>query len=129
VVNGYWHLADANHVPSAGGQMAYKMTDHTTLKETALFGPHQSDVGLQFWRFLWDSIAEWKTDRVTAAFEYHIGTEKVSAPGNPRTLWMFAQLPVHRVFNKNWSATVRPEVYWDRDGCLTGFLQTVKANT
>jgi hypothetical protein len=24
---------------------------------------------------------------------------------------------------------VRPEVYWDRDGRLTGFRQTVKANT
>ncbi len=129
VVNGYWHLADANHVPSSGAQVAYKVTDHTTLKETVLFGPHQSDAGFEFWRFLWDSIAEWKSDRITTAFEYHVGTEKVAAPGNPRALWMFAQLPVHWVFNKNWSATVRPEVYWDRDGRMTGVSQTVKANT
>jgi Putative beta-barrel porin-2, OmpL-like. bbp2 len=129
VVNGYWHLADANNVPSSGGQIAYKVTDHTTLKETFLFGPHQSDTGFEFWRFLWDSIAEWKTDRFTTAFEYHVGTEKVVTPGSPRALWMFAQLPVHWVFSKNWSATVRPEVYWDRDGRLTGFPQTVKANT
>lgn len=129
VVNGYWHLADANHVPSSGGQIAYKLNDHTTLKETVLLGPHQSDTGFQFWRFFWDSIAEWKTDRVTTAFEYHVGTEKLVAAGNPRALWMSAQLPVHWVFSKNWSATVRPEVYWDRDGRLTGFRQTVKANT
>jgi len=129
VVNGYWHLADANHVPSSGGQIAYKLTEHTTLKETVLFGPHQSDTGFEFWRFLWDSIAEWKTDRVTTAFEYHVGTEKIAMPGNPRALWMSAQLPFHWVFAKNWSATVRPEVYWDRDGRLTGFPQTVKANT
>ena len=129
LVNGYWHLADANHVPSSGGQAAYKTSDHTTLKETVLFGPHQSDTGFEFWRFLWDSIAEWKTDRITTAFEYHVGTEKVAAPGNPRALWMFAQLPVHWVFSKNWSATVRPEVYWDRDGRVTGVSQTVKANT
>ncbi len=32
VVNGYWHLADANSVPSFGGQLAYKPTDHWTLK-------------------------------------------------------------------------------------------------
>jgi len=129
VVNGYWHLADANHVPSSGGQVAYKLTDHTTIKETVLFGPHQSDTGFEFWRFLWDSIAEWKTDRITTAFEYHVGTEKVATPGNPRALWMFAQLPVHWIFSKNWSATLRPEVYWDRDGRMTGFQQTVKANT
>jgi len=42
---------------------------------------------------------------------------------------MGAQLPVHWTFTKHWSATVRPEMYWDRDGRLTGFVQTVKANT
>lgn len=42
---------------------------------------------------------------------------------------MFDQLPVQRAFSKNWSATVRHEVYWDRNGRLTGFPQTVKANT
>jgi len=129
VVNGYWHLANANHVPNSGAQIAYKVTGHTTLKETVLFGPHQSDTGFEFWRFLWDSTAEWKTDRVTTAFEYHVGTEKVATFGAPRALWMSAQLPLHRVFTKNWSATVRPEVYWDRDGRMTGVSQTVKANT
>ena len=129
LVNGYWHLADANHVPSWGGQAAYKVTSHTTLKETVLIGPHQSDTDSEFWRFLWDSILEWKTDRLTTAFEYHVGTEKVTEPGDPRTLWMSAQLPVHYVISKRWSATVRPEVYWDRDGRLTGARQTVKANT
>ncbi len=128
-INGYWHLADANHVPSSGAQIAYKLTGHTTMKETVLFGPHQSDTGLEFWRFLWDSIAEWKTSRITTAFECHVGSEKVALPGNPRALWMAAQLPVHWLFNKHWSATVRPEVYWDRNGRLTGFPQTVKANT
>jgi hypothetical protein len=42
---------------------------------------------------------------------------------------MSAQLPLHYVISKRWSATVRPEVYWDRDGRVTGFSQTVKANT
>jgi hypothetical protein len=129
VVNDYFHLADPNSVPSEGGQIAYNATSHTTIKETVLYGPHQSDTGLQHWRFLWDSIAEWKTDRITTAFEYHVGTEKVATPGDPRALWMSAQLPVHWVFNKHWSATVRPELYWDRDGRLSGFRQTVKANT
>jgi hypothetical protein len=129
VVNGYWHLADANHVPSSGGQLAYKVAKHTTLKETVLFGPHQSDTGFEFWRFLSDSIAEWKTDRMTTAFEYQVGTEKIATPGTPRALWMSAQLPLNWVFRKNWSLTVRPEVYWDRDGRVTGFAQTVKANT
>ncbi len=39
VLNGYWHLAHANNVPSSGGQLAYKATEHWSLKET---GPHRS---------------------------------------------------------------------------------------
>jgi hypothetical protein len=128
-VNDYWHLADPNSVPSSGAQVAFKATGHTTLKQTFIYGPHQADTSLEFWRFLSDSIAEWKTDRFTAAFEYFVGTEKVASPGNPRALWMSSQLPLHWVINPRFSFTVRPEVYWDRDGRTTGFRQTVKANT
>ena len=129
LVNGYWHLANANSVPSWGAQVSYKATAHTTVKQTVLIGPHQSNTTAEFWRYLSDSIAEWKTDRVTTAFEYQIGTEDVASPGDPRALWMAAQLPLHWVLSKHWSVTERPEVYWDRNGRLTGFIQTVKANT
>lgn len=129
LINGYWHLARANNVPSWGGQLAYKATVHTTLKQTVLVGPHQQDTAFEFWRFLSDSIAEWKTDRITTAFEYQVGQEKLAVAAASRALWMTAQLPVHWAFDKHWSVTVRPEVYWDRDGRLTGFSQTVKANT
>lgn len=129
VINGYWHLANANSVPSFGGQLAYKPTRHTTFRQTLLIGPHQPDTALEFWRLLSDSIVEWKGDRLTTAFEYQIGDERVVAAGTPRALWMAAQLPVHWVFTPHWSATVRPEMYWDRDGRATGFSQTVKAVT
>lgn len=129
VVNGYWHLANANAVPSSGGQLAYKATDHVTLKQTVLYGPHQSDTSLTLWRFLSDTIVERKGDRITTAFEYYGGTEKVAAPANTRAVWMSSQLPVHWVMTHRFSVTVRPEVFWDRDGRVTGFSQTVKANT
>jgi hypothetical protein len=127
VINGYWHLANANSVPSSGGQIAYKATDRVTLKEAVLYGPHQSNTSLEFWRFFSDSIAEWKGDQVTVAFEYQVGTEKVAVPGNPRVFWTAAQLPVHWTLDRHWSVTLRPEFYWDRDGRLTGFEQTIKA--
>ena len=129
VVNGYSHLANANSVPSWGGQAAYKVGPHTTLKQTVLIGPAQSNTAREFWRYFSDTIAEWKTGRLTSAFEYQVGTEEVAIAGNPRALWMAGQLPVHWVLNKHWSLTERPEVYWDRNGRLTGFVQTVKANT
>lgn len=129
LVNGYWHLAHANNVPGSGGQIAFTPTDHLTLKQTVFYGPHQSDTSAEFWRSLFDSIVEWKVKRVTAAFEYFVGTEKLAVPGNPRALWMSGQLPLHWALNGRASVTARPEVYWDRDGRTTGFPQTVKANT
>jgi hypothetical protein len=120
VLNGYWHLAHANDVPSVGGQFAYKATDRVTVKETVLYGPHQTDTALRFWRFFSDSIVERKTDRVTAAFEYQIGTESVAPAGDPLALWMAAQAPLKWSIGGPWSVIVRPEFAWDRDGRWIG---------
>src|SRR5229473_1085970 len=129
VINDYDHLAHPNSVPSFGGQLAYLPTERATFKETLLYGPHQSDTALEFWRFFSDTIAEWKRNRLTMAFEYQVGTERVEAPGNPRALWMSAQLPVHLIVHGPWSVTARPEAAWDRDGRWTGSVQLVKAVT
>jgi hypothetical protein len=129
VVNGYWHLADANHVPSSGGQLAYKATPRVTVKETVLVGPHQANTSLSFWRVLSDTIVERRGDRVIAAFEYQLSTEAVDGPGNPRAWWMSAQLPVHWTVRGPWSVSVRPEVAWDSTGRWTGAEQSIKALT
>lgn len=128
VVNGYWHLAHANEVPSVGGQIALQPSGGITLKSTLLAGPHQTETSGKFWRYLSDSIVEIKRDRFTGAFEAIAGTERVAA-GDARALWIAGQLPLHCVLHPRFSVTVRPEVYWDRDGRTTGFRQTVKANT
>jgi hypothetical protein len=129
VINDYVHLAHPNNVPSFGEQLNYGATERLNFKETVLYGPHQADTSLEFWRFFSDSIAEWKNPRLTTAFEYQIGAEKVNVPGTPRALWMSAQLLLHRVIAGPWSATVRPEFAWDRDGRWTGSKQTIKAFT
>ena len=129
VVNGYWHLARANNVPSWGGQAAYAANPRVTIKETVLLGPHQTNKSFKYWRSLSDTIIERKTDRLTFAFEYIYSGETVAAPGNPLALMMAAQLPLHWTINKRWGLTVRPEVFWDRDGRWTLTRQTVKAVT
>jgi hypothetical protein len=129
VVNGYWHLARANNVPSSGSQIGYKVNPRLTVKETVLFGPHQSNKSFKFWRFLTDTIVERKTDRVTLAFEYIYSQERVDSPGSPRALMMSSQLPVRWTLSKRLALAVRPEVFWDRDGRWTLARQTVKAFT
>jgi hypothetical protein len=134
VVNGYWHLAHANDVPSVVGQLAYKPAgDKVTVKETVLYGSHQPATALEFWRVLSDTIVERKAGPLTIAGEYQFATERVDASGNPRAVWMAAQLPVRYVVRDPWSITVRPEFAWDRDGrWISGVLgagQSIKAIT
>ena len=129
IVNGYWHLADANHVPSSGGQLAYKASPRVTVKQTVLAGPHQANTSSHFWRFISDSIVERRGDRVIAAFEYQFATENVDALGTPRAWWMSAQVPVHVSLRGPWSVSVRPEVVWDSTGRWTAFEQSIKAVT
>lgn len=129
IINGYAHLSSPNSVPSYGGQVAYKPSESWTIKETIYYGPDQSNTSIQFWRFFSDSIVEWKKHPLTIAFEYQIGTQEQTMPGAPRVFWTAAQLPIHWVIDGPWSATVRPEFYWDRNGLMTGHQQLIRAVT
>jgi len=129
VVNGYWHLATANHVPSWGGQAAISATSHLTVKQTVLVGPHQSNTSFKFWRFLSDTIVEHKTEKRTIAFDTNFSTEAVNSPGAPRAWWFAAQLPMRWTLNPRWAVAVRPEVAWDSQGRWTLARQTVVALT
>jgi hypothetical protein len=129
VVNGYWHLADANHVPTTGGQVAYKANPRVSVKQTVMLGPHQANTSPAFWRVLSDTIVERKGERMVGAFEYQFSSESVDAPGNPRAYWMSAQLPLHVTLHGPWSVSVRPEVAWDSTGRWTGSEQSIRAIT
>jgi hypothetical protein len=129
LINGYWHLARANSAPSAGGQLTFKVTPRWTLKETMLVGSHQRNTAFEFWRFLTDTIVEHKTGKFVWATGYIFSTERVDATGRPRAVMMSWQMPARWALNDRWSLSVRPEVFWDRDGRWTLARQTVKAFT
>lgn len=129
VINGYWHLANPNSLPSYGAQAAWKPSNRLALTQTVYYGPDQRDTDMKFWRFFSDSIVEWKCGEVLAAIEYQIGTENLAVAGSPRTFWMGAALPLRWTISLPWSIAVRPEFFWDRNGRQTGFEQTVKAIT
>jgi hypothetical protein len=129
VVNGYFHLAHANDAPSLVGQLAYRASDHVTVKESVLAGSHQAETATAFWRLLSDTIVERKFNRLTSGVEYQVAAERVDAVPGGEALWMSAQLVVHAAIAGPWSATVRPEFCWDRDGRWTGVPQRVVAFT
>ena len=129
IVNGYWHLADANAVPSSGMQIAYAATPRVTLKETVMAGPHQSNTSLEFWRFVSDTIVERRADRLVMALNFHFATERVDQVDPLRAWWVAAQLPVQWHVSGPWRLAIRPEVAWDTAGRWTLAEQTVKALT
>ncbi|HEX2054842.1 MAG TPA: outer membrane beta-barrel protein [Nitrospiraceae bacterium] len=128
IINEYFHLQNTNSLPSYGGQVLYKPSSEWSFKETIYYGPDQANTSMEFWRLFSDSIAEWKGEILTLAFEYQAGTEVLAVPGSPRVFWMAAQLPIHWQLGL-WGFTLRPEVYWDRNGNMTGFEQLIRAVT
>ena len=129
VVNGYWHLANANQVPSSGVHLSYAATPRVTIKEAVLWGPHQSNSSLEFWRLLSDTIVERRSENTVVALNAHFSTERVDEPGRPRAWWIAAQVPMRWSFQRFWSLTVRPEIAWDSIGRWTLAEQTVTALT
>jgi hypothetical protein len=115
VVNGDWHLANANSVSSSGVQFAYNATPRITIKETMLWGPHQTNTSLEFWRFLSDTIIERRTDRVVVALNSHFATERVDSPERSRAWWMAPQVPIRWTVRGLSSVAVRAREHRVRD--------------
>jgi hypothetical protein len=130
VINEFFHLQNTNHLPSYGVQGIFTPSPSWSMKETIYYGPDQSDTSLKFWRFFSDTIVEWKSGDVTVAGQYQVGTEKTATDPDPdRSLFMGAALPMRWHIQGPWSVGFRPEIYWDRDGLLTGFQQFIWAFT
>ena len=130
IVNSYYHLAHPNDLPSYGGRWTWKATPRLTLTQTLYGGPDQTDTSLEFWRLYGNHIMEWKGDDVTVAASFDIGTESIAGqPGSPRTFVMGGNMVVRWHITGPWSAALRPEFYWDRNGRWTGAEQFVKAIT
>ena len=130
IINEYFHLQNANSLPSYGAQLAYKPSSSWLLKETLYYGPDQSNTSLEFWRLFSDSIIEWKvSEDVTLSGEYQVGTQEMAVPGSPRVFYMGAAFPMRWHIAGPWSVALRPEVYWDRNGLMTGSEQLIRAVT
>jgi hypothetical protein len=129
-INGYNNLSRPNVLPSYGTQVMWKPASPWTLIQNLYYGPDQFDTALTFWRFFSDSIVEWKEGPWTVAFAYDVGTENAAEQaGHPRMFWTTAALFARYHVSGPWSVAVRPELYWDRNGRLTGAEQRITAVT
>jgi hypothetical protein len=130
LTSGYNYLTRPNNVPSPGLQVAWTVSTSTTFKQNLYYGPDQADTGIEFWRFLSDTIVEWKKGRVLVAGAVDFGTERQAGlPGQPRDNWASGALWARWQIAPRWSVALRPEFYWDPDGAITGAEQFIHAYT
>ena len=130
LLDSFNYLTDPNDVPSTGLQIKWRTSPRTTLTQNLYYGPDQADTSLEYWRFLTDTIIEWKTNRwlLAAAFDY--GTEKQEhLPGQPAASWWSGAIWARWSINEHMSLAFRPEFYRDDDGLITGSRQTLQAYT
>ena len=130
VVGGWNYLANPNDVPSYGFQASWQISPRTTLTQNLYYGPDQAGTDMEFWRFFSDTIIEWENDPFVLALAFDAGTEKrADVAGQRCHHWTATALWFVWHIDESWNLGFRPEIYWDRDGGVTGTDQTLQAYT
>lgn len=130
VINEYNYLAHANNLPGYAAVMEWRASKHLTAYQNLYYGPDQQLTDVKYWRLFSDSTLEWRELDWTVALSFDVGTERMAEqPDSPRTFWMGSALFTQWNLTGPWSVAVRPELFWDRNGRVTGFEQFIWANT
>lgn len=130
LVSDYDYLAYRSNQPKYASQVAWAITPAWKLTQNLFAGSEQANADTSNWRYFSDSILQWTGEEITLALAYDIGTERLNQSGQYRqTLWMGSALFSRWHLDGPWSMALRPEIYWDGDGRMTGNRQLVKAVT
>jgi hypothetical protein len=128
--SGYNYLANRNNDPSWGAQVTWQPLGSLTIQQNLYYGPDQSDTALDYWRFLSDTWVEWQSGMFLLAGSYDFGNERQAwLPDTPYFQWMSGAVWGRLDISESWRFAVRPEIYWDPDGLMTGARQTLRAVT
>ena len=131
---GFYLLSDFNYLgyvngqPKYGAQVVWSFAPGWKLSQSLFLGPEQTRTAMRYWRAFSDTILQWSDESFSAALAYDAGTEQVADSGL-QTLWMGSALFTRWHIEGPWSVAVRPELYWDPNGRLTGSKQFIKSIT
>jgi hypothetical protein len=130
LVTDYNYLGHVNSQPKYATQFTWRIAPDIKWMENLFFGPEQVQTSLDYWRFFANSMVEWAKPDYSVALVYDVGTERsAQAPGHVQNLWMGSALFSRWHVSGPWSVALRPELYWDPNGTLTGSIQFIKAVT
>ncbi|MFO1418672.1 MAG: outer membrane beta-barrel protein [Methylotetracoccus sp.] len=128
VLGDYDYLSHVNNHPKFGGQVAWRLSPELTLTQNVFAGPEQPQTELGYWRAFSDTILQWSDEHLLAALVYDVGTERLATSGL-QSMWTGSALFTRWRIAGPWSIAVRPELYWDPDGELTGSQQFIRSIT
>lgn len=128
LVTDYNYLAFTGHQPKYAGQFKWAFEPGWSYNQSYFFGPQQADNALAYWRGFSDSVLTYEKDNWLIAMAYDVGTEKRQTDG-VQTLWMGSAIWTRWHIGGPWTVAIRPEVYWDPNGELTGAEQWIAALT
>ena len=130
VVNGWDYLARPNDVPSYGLQLTWQPADQGWVTQNFYYGPDQPDTATEYWRFVTNTLAEWRVGAFLLAGSIGYGAEtQAGITGDPRYDWAWGAVWIRWWLREAWHLTLRPEVFRDDDGLITSARQTIRAVT
>lgn len=129
LLSDYDYLAYRSAEPKYATQLIWAIDSQWKLTQNLFAGPEQKNTDTQYWRFFSDTIVQWSMDDLTVAGAYDVGTERMDMAAQTQILWMASALWARWHMSEPWSMALRPEIYWDADGRMTGNQQTIKAVT
>ena len=128
VVTGWDYLVDANDVPSYGLQFRWQATERAIITQNLYYGSDQAATAVDYWRFVSNTVAEWRFGSFLLAGSFTYGTERqAELPGEPRFGWTAGALWVQWMATQNLRFALRPEFFDDPNGLMTGARQTLSA--
>lgn len=130
IVSDYNYLQHQNNVPKYAGHLQWQVTPAWCVTQNFFIGPEQAETSLRYWRFFSNTMLQWSDETRTIALVYDAGTEQsATGPGSLQQFWTGSALFTRWRIGGPWALAVRPELYWDPNGTLTGSIQFIKAVT
>ena len=125
LLNDYDYLAYKTPQPKYATQLIWAINQNWKLTQNVFAGSELRSEPAG-WRYFSDSILQWSGDNVTIAWAYDNGTQAVH---QQQAFWLASMLSGRWQMQAKWAVAIRPELYWDADGLMTGHKQLIKGAT
>ena len=125
LLNDYDYLAYKTPQPKYATQLIWSINQRWKFTQNLFAGSEQrSDPA--GWRYFSNSILQWSGEAVSLAWAYDTGTQAVY---QQQAFWLATMLSGRWQMQPDWAVAIRPELYWDADGLMTGQPQLIKGAT